>query len=96
MTTTFATQISREFARHYGQEAEKIIQDGSYLYHSYWLNGQFVVDGQSGTGRILGRETQLDIQNNLHVYWTGQVPVPGGTVNGIFYQCLDPNLNWGH
>jgi len=64
------------------------------LYHSYWLNGQFVIQGQIGTGKILGRETQLDIQNNLHVYWTGQVPVPGDTVTGIYYQCLDASLNW--
>ena len=64
------------------------------LYHSYWLNGQFIVDGQTGTGQISGRQTQLDIQNNLHVYWTGQVPVPGDTVTGIYYQCLDASLNW--
>ena len=60
-----------------------------YLYYSYWLNGGFVIKDRVIDGNISSRETQLDGQSNLHLYWVGQVPVPGGQVRGIHRQCLD-------
>ena len=35
----------------------------------------------------------LDNTNTLYYSWTGQVPVPGGDVTGLHFQCLDSNLN---
>lgn len=35
----------------------------------------------------------VDRDGNYITYWTGQVPVPGGTTTGVYYQCIDTNLH---
>ncbi|MBT3336630.1 MAG: hypothetical protein HN855_06375 [Anaerolineae bacterium] len=35
----------------------------------------------------------VDSFGNYYVYWTGQVPVPGGATTGAYYQCIDTNLH---
>ncbi len=64
------------------------------LNYSYWRNDVFEVDNRQIGGQISYHDTQLDGMNNLHVFWNSQVPVPGGTVNGIYYDCLAANSNW--
>ncbi|RME39240.1 MAG: hypothetical protein D6793_01375 [Thermoflexia bacterium] len=63
------------------------------LYYSYWRDGQFITrDRFAGYLKVYGRETQLDGQNNLHIFWKDPVPIPGGQVTGLYYQCLSQNL----
>lgn len=65
------------------------------LYYSYWQNGQFATLDQCGPDRVsvsVGRKTQLDGQNNLHLFWSEAVPIPGGQVTGIYHQCIDSAL----
>jgi hypothetical protein len=69
--------------------------NGYQIHYSYWRGGSFIVSDKRGTGEFAGRQTLLDGQDILHTYWTGQVPALGGMVNGVSYQCLDNNLNWG-
>jgi len=38
-------------------------------------------------------QTVLDNTDTLYYSWTGQVPVPGGNVTGLHFQCLDSSLN---
>lgn len=64
------------------------------LYYSYWRDGQFSKrDYFVGYLRVYDRETQLDGQNNLHIFWRDYVPVPGGQVTGLYYQCLSQSLS---
>ncbi len=65
------------------------------LYYSYWLNGQFAVSGRHGSGTLSNYPNHLDGSKNLHLFHTGSVPIPGGTVTGVFHQCIDTNLSWG-
>jgi hypothetical protein len=65
------------------------------LDYAYWYGGIFQVQGQTFPGELIGHSSQLDLANNLHTYWTSLVPVPGGTVNGIYHRCLKPDLTWG-
>jgi hypothetical protein len=65
------------------------------LHYSHWKNGVFLVNDWTTEGKVYGRRSQLDGLNNLHLYWTGQVPVPGGQVNGLYYQCLEDNRIFG-
>ncbi|MGB9777605.1 MAG: hypothetical protein ACPLYD_16780 [Anaerolineae bacterium] len=63
------------------------------LYYSYWREGQFLTrDRFAGYLKLFGRDTQLDGQNNLHIFWKDWVPIPGGQVTGLYYQCLSQNL----
>ncbi len=62
------------------------------LHYSYWLNGSFVIENTVFHGNLLGHESQLDGQNNLHIFWTGQVPVVGSQIQGLYYQCLSKHL----
>ena len=67
--------------------------DPPKLYYSYWRDGQFqTLDRFVGNLKVSGRNTQLDGQNNLHIFWTDWVPVPGGQVTGLYYQCLAQNM----
>jgi hypothetical protein len=76
--------------RTYGDSGQNSIK------FSLWHDGQVVTNGQTANGGLVSnRQTQLDGQSNLHVFWTGQVPVPGGVVTGMFHQCLSSQLNWG-
>jgi len=68
---------------------------GFQLHYSYWQDGAFMIYDRQAPGEFSGRETQMDGATILHTFWAGQVPAPGGTVNGLSYQCLDSSLNWG-
>jgi hypothetical protein len=65
------------------------------MHYSYWQNGVFQVNDRTIEGRVYGRKSVLDGLNNLHLFWTGQVPVPGGQVNGVYHQCLEGNQTFG-
>jgi len=65
------------------------------MYYSHWHDGQFLVENAQTSGTLSGRDTQLDGLNNLHLFWTADVPVPGGSVRGLHHQCLSDNLQWG-
>ncbi len=65
------------------------------IHYFYWQNGQFLVQNRQTPGKISGYTTQLDGNNNLHLYKTGAVAIPGGQVTGLYYRCLDRNLNLG-
>lgn len=67
--------------------------NGSIRY-SLWKEGQFVVDNRSIPGKISPRSTFLDGTNNLHLYRSASVPVPGGNVTGIYHQCLKNDFSW--
>lgn len=47
---------------------------------------------QTGQTIPLGYETTLNSNNDLYLYWMGQVSVPGGNVRGLHMRCLDSNL----
>jgi hypothetical protein len=60
-----------------------------------WKDGHVLTNAQTiNGGTVSARNTQLDGQNNLHVFWTGQVPVPGGFATGLYHQCLSGQLVW--
>jgi hypothetical protein len=65
------------------------------VHYSYWKNGALQVNDRTIPGRIYGRKSLLDGANNLHLYWTGQVPIPGGQVTGVYHQCLEGNQIFG-
>jgi hypothetical protein len=76
--------------------------DGVHLYtqvlsapatYGYWRNGAFVTQNRPTGVNMRSRQTQMDAGHNLHIYWTGSVPVPGGQVTGLYHQCIDSNLN---
>jgi len=62
------------------------------LYYSYWHSGEFVVRNQTASGVVVGRQTQIDGLNNLHIFWTDLVAIPWGSVTGVYHQCLDSAL----
>jgi hypothetical protein len=64
------------------------------VHYSYWKSGAFLVTDRAMEGKVYGRRSQLDGLNNLHLFWTGQVPVPGGQVNGLYHQCLEDNRSF--
>jgi hypothetical protein len=57
----------------------------------FWRDGSWQVRDRLLEGRLSDRKIQLDEINNLHMSWTGDVPVPGGQVNGVYHQCLEDN-----
>ena len=61
------------------------------VHYSYWKNGGFEVNDRTIAGRVYGRKSVLDGVNNLHLYWVGQIPIPGGQVTGVYHQCLENN-----
>lgn len=63
------------------------------LHYSYWFDGSFSIDNIVISADLLGHETQLDGQNNLHIFWTGQVPIVGDQIMGVYYQCLSNDFN---
>ena len=64
------------------------------FYHTSWLAGQQNTDELPYTGYLSGSDTQLDGLNNLHLFRRAQVPVPGGTVYGVYHRCLTHELVW--
>jgi hypothetical protein len=64
------------------------------VYYSYWRNNQFSVDNRQTSGKVAGRNSQLDGLNNLHVFWSDAVPIPGGSVTGLYHQCFVNNQTW--
>jgi hypothetical protein len=65
------------------------------VHYSYWKNDAFLVTDRTMEGRVYSRSSQMDGFNNLHLFWSGQVPVPGGQVNGLYHQCLEDNRIFG-
>ncbi|MBI5565383.1 MAG: hypothetical protein HY870_10820 [Chloroflexi bacterium] len=66
----------------------------SSLHYFYWRNNQLQVNDQLLAGNLSTHASQMDGLNDLHTFWTGSVPVPGGSVTGLYYQCLNSNLTW--
>jgi hypothetical protein len=60
-------------------------------HYFFWRNGAWQVRNRLLEGKLSDRRLQLDGMNNLHMSWTGDVPVPGGQVNGVYHQCLEDN-----
>lgn len=52
------------------------------------------MDNRKTNGKVSDRDSQLDGLNNLHVFWSGAVPVPGGSVTGLYHQCFVNNQTW--
>lgn len=63
------------------------------LHYSYWRDGEFLVWDREASGIVEDRKSQLDVGNNLHLFWKDLVAIPWGSVNGVYYQCLDSDLN---
>ncbi|MFO7584232.1 MAG: hypothetical protein R6W69_05840 [Anaerolineales bacterium] len=70
----------------YGQDATN-----KKLVYAHWQDGQTTT---KYTEIVLNRNdnTFLDSSGNYHTYWTGQVSVPGGAIEGLTSQCVDSNL----
>jgi hypothetical protein len=64
------------------------------VVYSYWLNGQYPVKEQTISGELGTGDTLLDGQNNLNLFRRAQVPVPGGTVTGVYHRCLTNDQRW--
>ena len=64
------------------------------VHYSYWVDGHFQVEDQQFDGELGGWSSQIDAQNNLYLFQRDQVPVPGGTVYGIYQRCLSNTLTW--
>jgi hypothetical protein len=74
--------------RYYGEDWNK------NMFYSYWRSGELVVDRQAFDGQISSSHyTLLDRSDNLHVYRSGSVPIPGGSVTGLYHHCINANLN---
>jgi hypothetical protein len=65
------------------------------LYFSYWREGSFGIKDRQGPERVElpSQSTQLDGYHNLHLFWRGQVAIPGGEVTGLYHQCLKEDLH---
>ena len=64
------------------------------VHYSYWTDGHFQVEDQQVDGELGGWSSQIDAQNNLYLFRRDQVPVPGGTVYGVYQRCLSHSLTW--
>ena len=65
------------------------------LHYTHWKNGAFLINDLPATGKVSSRQSQLDGQNNLQLFWSGTVPVPGGNVTGMHHQCFSSALAMG-
>jgi hypothetical protein len=72
--------------RFYGRDAFN-----NKLTYAYWQNGNSTI---KNIDIAFPRHDDffVDAQGNHYTYWTAGVPVPGGTVEGAYYQCIDNNL----
>jgi hypothetical protein len=61
------------------------------IRYSYWRNGSWLVRDRVLDVKTYEPRIQLDGLSNLHLFWTGTVPVPGGHVNGLYHQCVEDN-----
>ena len=66
-----------------------------HLVYSYWINGAFQIELLPIPNANWSDLSILDTRDNLHMYRTASVPVPGSYVTGLYHQCLDNNMNWG-
>lgn len=64
------------------------------MYYLYWYEGEFSGGIIRFQGKVGSHQLDLDIQNNLHAYRDASVPVPGGSVTGLYHQCLNTSLTW--
>ena len=77
------------------QGGVKLYHDASDGLHYFnWRNNQFLVNNQLLPSGLSNHASQSDGLNNLHVFWTGSVPVPGGSVTGLYYRCLNSSHTW--
>ncbi len=53
-----------------------------------------MVKGLTVPGELLSDDSLLDGENNLHLFRRSQVPVPGGTVYGVYHRCLTKTQTW--
>jgi hypothetical protein len=73
--------------RFYGQAV------GGGLYYAHWNGGDSNIPRQHFPGEIPSwGGTVLDRNYNLNIYRTGSVPIPGGSVTGLYHRCIDQNL----
>ena len=69
--------------------------NNSTLYYSNWKNGN-ISPNLFPIGVInTSNASFLDSQDNWHFFRTGSVPIPGGSVNGIYHQCMGSDLSLG-
>lgn len=65
------------------------------MYISYWKNGLFSYHGIPVGIIDPYANSMLDSSNNWHFFKTGNVAIPGGTITGLYHQCLSSELNLG-
>ena len=65
---------------------------GHTLYSRWWNDG-FAVQDQPIQGLNLSyRRTLLDGTDALHVFWSAQISIPGGSATAAQHQCLNDEL----
>lgn len=69
--------------------------NNSTIYYSHWKNGNFSPNLLPVGVINTTSASFLDSQDNWHFFRTGSVPVPGGSVNGIYHQCMSSDLSLG-
>lgn len=69
--------------------------NNSTLYYSHWKNGNLSPNliplGLINTSNA----SFLDSQDNWHFFRIASAPIPGGSVDGIYHQCMSSNLSLG-
>jgi hypothetical protein len=64
------------------------------LFYSHWRDGQFVAAGTKLAGSVLSRQVMADAYGSVHVFGGDTVPIPGGSVYGLYHRCLQPEAAW--
>jgi hypothetical protein len=65
----------------------------NHLYYAYWIDGEFLIPRQLFQGDITSWSgTLIDRNDALHIFRTSSVPIPGGSVTGLYHRCIDQNL----
>jgi len=65
---------------------------GSKLRYSYWHDGTLDAVVKTNIQLPMADSYFVDAKGNYYIYWTGQVPVPGGVTTGAYYQCINSDL----
>jgi hypothetical protein len=66
----------------------------SNIVYSYWKDGGFQTSLQLLPAVTWSDSFVLDNLNIFHLFRIASVPIPGGSVSGLYHQCLDTALNW--
>lgn len=56
---------------------------------SYWEAGETNSVVKTNIQLPIYTDFFVDSSANYYIYWTGQVPIPGGATTGAYYQCID-------